>query len=313
MKKYLQSIFILVYMLFSLTGCSPIGEKTSSLIVIYGATAFMAFLMLIGYCCLIQKKDVWFLLLFSAVFIVNTGYLALAVSQTVEEALLANRISYLGSVFLPLSMLMIITKVCKIQIPRWAISILLIVSVIMFFIAASPGYLDIYYKSVSLTRTNGVTVLQKVYGPWHSFYLYYLITYFSSMIASTFYAIIRKKAFNSMQAVFLASATFVNIGVWLCEQLVYIDFEFLSISYIISELFLLLVIFMLQENRVLTPTVPTISDSGKESSLPATPDKDMTAKGNYLISQLPTLTPTEQIIYNYYLDGKTTKEILEDD
>ena len=30
----------------------------------------------------------------------------------------------------------------------------------------------------------------------------------------------------------------------------------------------------------------------------------------FLLSQLPRLTPTERIIYDYYLEGKSTKEIM---
>ena len=54
-----------------------------------------------------KKREPWFLVLFSSIFIVNAGYFWISVSRTLSEALLANRISYLGSVFLPLSMLMI--------------------------------------------------------------------------------------------------------------------------------------------------------------------------------------------------------------
>jgi hypothetical protein len=37
--------------------------------------------------------------------------------------------------------------------------------VIVFFIAASPGITDIYYREVSLEVINGVSMLRKVYGP----------------------------------------------------------------------------------------------------------------------------------------------------
>ena len=40
--------------------------------------------------------------------------------------------------------------------------------------------------------------------------------------------------------IFLCTAVFINMGVWLLEQIVRIDFELLSVSYIVSELFLLL-------------------------------------------------------------------------
>ena len=44
-------------------------------------------------------------------------------------------------------------------------------------------------------------------------------------------------------------AVFANICVWLTEQLVKFDFEFLSISYIITEIFLLGVYLLIQNQE----------------------------------------------------------------
>ena len=314
MKRNLGSILLMICMLFSFTGCGQIGDKTANMGIIYGDTTFFSLLLIIVYCGQIRKKDAWFLLLFSSVFIVNLGYLSLALSGTLEEALLANRIDYLGSVFLPLSMLFIILNVCKLNYSRWFAGFLLCISTIVFIIAASPGYSEIYYKSVTLSTVNGITVLNKVYGPWHSIYLYYLIAYFSAMIGFIFYAIVKKKISNSLHAVILLSATFVNIAVWFAEQLVHIDFEFLSVSYIITEIFLLLLTLLMQETSftqpvpvVVKPEVPVESD---DSVILEAPDQEMLEKGQYLVAQLPTLTPTEKMIYDYYLEGRAAKEIL---
>ena len=48
-------------------------------------------------------------------------------------------------------------------------------------------------------------------------------------------------------AAILCSAVSVNIGVWLPEQLVHTDFGLLSISYPVSEIFLIFLYLMLQE------------------------------------------------------------------
>ena len=164
---------LLALMMFS--GCSGIGEKALSLSVVYGATTVLALLLLIIYCSLVTVRESWFLLLFSSVFVVNGGYLTLSLSTSLSEALLANRIAYLGSVFLPLAMLMIIINACNMKPSRLAVGALSVFSFFTFLIAASPGYSDIYYKSVSIAEINGITVLEKVYGPWHKLYLFYLL------------------------------------------------------------------------------------------------------------------------------------------
>ena len=148
MKKIYSLYGLMLFMILCLTSCNKIGAKSTNMSVIYVATAIFSLLLLVGYCCLIEKKELWFYVLFSSVFIVNIGYLSLAISKNLEEALLANRISYLGSVFLPLSMLMIIMNTCKITCKKIFSGILLSISIIVFLIAASPGYLNIYYKDV---------------------------------------------------------------------------------------------------------------------------------------------------------------------
>ena len=155
-QKSLALLFL--PLLFLLTSCGPIGDKSASMLVIYGVTAISSLLLLIAYCCLVQKKNLWYLLLYTSVFVTNIGYYALGSSQTLGEALLANRISYLGSVFLPLSMLMIIMGLTKFRISRGFTAVLLGISAIVFMIASSPPYLDIYYSQVSLETINGVSV-----------------------------------------------------------------------------------------------------------------------------------------------------------
>ena len=295
-----------------LSGCAPIGNKTASMSLIYTVTTFLAFLLLVGYFFTIKKKETWFYVLFTSVLVVNVGYLLLAVSSTLDMALWANRIAYLGSVFLPLSMLKTIQQISKLKFHKFVNITLITISAVVFFIAASPGWLDIYYKSVSLETIGGVSVLNKEYGPWHSIYLFYLLGYFTMMIATTIHAITKKKIESVSHAIIIIVAVFVNILVWLFEQLVKIDFEILSISYIITELFLLSVYLMIENQEKLIaalkaqtvlPPKTAISELKKDS-------KEFADHCKFIVDQLPKLTPTERSIYECYLDGKSTKEVL---
>lgn len=331
--KNIYATFSLLPLLF-LSGCGAIGAKSMSVSVVYVTTTVLSLLLLIGYCSLVKKKDPWFTPLFASVFIVNAGYFSLSISKTLEEALLANRIAYLGSALLPLAMLMIIKNSCNIRFPKALTTLLITTSILVFLIAASPGYLDIYYKAVTLETANGVSVLNKEYGSWHCVYLFYLLSYFGAMIATIIYSIAKRKVNTAIQAVVLIIAVFINISVWFLEQIVKIDFEFLSVSYIISELFLLAHYLLIQENewflledKKTAQTAQTdtqISNANIEAySEPESHPKqttkdeehlppDLVHKCEYLTSQLPTLTATEKTIYKLHLERKSTKEILEE-
>ena len=84
---------------------------------VYCSAALLSLLLLIGCLTIIRKNRKWFVVLFSSVFVVNTGYSILAFSCDLQMALMANRIAYLGSVFLPLSMLIIILNVNGVNAP----------------------------------------------------------------------------------------------------------------------------------------------------------------------------------------------------
>lgn len=328
MKKSYFSIASVLLLLFSLCGCNTIGAKATSMSIIYAVTTVLSLLLLIGYCSLLKKKDTWFITLFASVCIVNAGYFSLSISSTLEEALLANRISYLGSVVLPLAMLMIIKDACNIKYYKAFIGCLIAVSIAVFIIAASPGYLDIYYKTVTLETVNGVSVLNKEYGSWHCVYLFYLLGYFATMIATITYAVIRRKINTGIKAIILAIAVLVNIGVWLLEQLVKIDFEFLSVSYIVSELFLISIYLLEQENEflrsnteqkeIVTETnvfidIPINKSLNTEANIieeKSSDDAILSEQCKYFVEQLSTLTATEKNIYNMHVACKSTKEIL---
>ena len=225
-------------------------EKTLNISFIYGIDAVLSLLLACGYCAIVRKKEIWLIWLYFSVFIANIGYFALAISKTLEEALLANRLAYLGCVFLPLFMLMTIMKVCKVKCTAVARTLLIAISSLVFLVAASQGYITWYYKEVSLVFVNGMAKLQKVYGPLHNLYYIYLFAYFIAMLGVILYAIYKKKIASYKHAGLLVVVVFLNIAIWLIEQFINWDFEFLSISYIASELLLLFLYGMIQDYEI---------------------------------------------------------------
>ena len=312
MKKLIWGIISLLIIAI-LSGCGGTDEKAATLSAIYLVSAVIALILLIGCIVLVRKNRKWFIFLFSSVLTVNIGYTLLSLSSNLQMALWANRLSYFGSVFLPLSMLMIILSVTSTRYKRWLPQVLLGVAVIVFLIAASPGVLDIYYKEVSFAVVDGTSTLIKVYGPLHPIYLIYLLGYFSAMVAVIVRASIKKTIDTTFHAICIAMAVFVNIAVWLIEQLSDINFEILSFSYIISELFLLGVHLVMKEHQRLKDLI-----AQKDEALLATKTNEKSGNANVVtatmmecfVNGVEMLTPTEREIYNAYIEGLSTKDIM---
>ncbi len=314
MKKLLAGAPLLLSLLLCLSGCSVVGAKSASLTWIYGAAAVLSCLMMTAYLLFFKKKSPWFVVMFVAIVVVNVGYFGLATSSSLGMALWANRISYLGQVVLPLSMLMIILNVTATPYKKWLPYCLLGLSAAVLFVAASPGWLDIYYKEVSFLEVNGVGTLVKVYGPLHPLYLFFLVGYFGAMVSVIIRAFVKKTVDSTAHAVIIAISVFVNIGVWFVEQMVSIDFEMLSISYIISELFLLGVHVVMNEQRRLVDEVKKRLEAEFAQSTEEKGEESYDTDGETLalfVKGYETLTAKELEIFDSYVKGASTKDIME--
>lgn len=299
-------------------GGGAAAAKTANMSIIYGVTTVLSLLLCAGYCALVRRKNVWALLLYASVVVVNLGYFALSVSRNLGEALLANRISYLGSVFLPLSMLMIILDACCVSYRRWVPGALLFASVAVFLLAASPGYLICYYREVSLTFVHGMAKLDKTYGPLHFVYLIYLLAYFGTMIGTLLASIVKERAASHKHAALLLTIVFLNIAIWFIEQLISSDFEFLSVSYMVSELFLLMLYGMMQDYGIspgftrsrIAPAPPPDASSPQEVPTGLTQERIAQIMSGW--PAVSMLTAREVDVLRALLENKKRREIAED-
>lgn len=130
---------------------------------------------------------------------------------------------------------------------KWLPRILIVINIVMLFIASSGGWLPVYYKNVSFEIINGVGTLVKDYGPLHIFYKVFLFAYFSAMIAIIIYTAVKKTVVSTKHSVFLAIVVIGNIAIWLIENTIKAGFEFMSVSYIVTEGLILFLYGILQD------------------------------------------------------------------
>jgi len=307
-KKLWIAISLCFSFLPCLTACTAQG-KTSSLLFLY-VGAFVLSLVLLLACFLLVKKDrLLFRLLFSAVALVDLGYLLLALARDLPFALFANRVAYLGSAFLPLFMLLILLRVTGSRIPKALGWTLLGISALIFLMAAGQDLFGLYYRSVSFSVESGVGTLQKDYGPLHVVYPVFLVLYFSAMIAVVFRAIFKKRAASPARGVILVLAVFVNLIMYFAEQLIDLPFEMLSVSYLISESFLLCLHLVMNEMQRLRTAVSSAGE-GKEQLLESPLEGVDGEKLSAFLAGIATLTATEKAIYEAYVSRATTKEVM---
>lgn len=282
---------------------------------IYGAIFLLSLVLLPLYFLFVRKKqsEPWLLFLFVCVAIVNLGYTLIAFSETVEFALFANKITYLGQVSVPMCMFMIISKLCGYKYNKWVQYILIGAATLMFAIICTTGYLDWYYTSATIEKVAGATVLRKEYGVLHPTNLAYVISYFIAMIAVLCVSLKKRKVASQKQAGIMLAIVVGNIGLWCIQKIIPWEFELLSAIYPISAFAFLCVWLMLQD-YIHKRDIPTYTAAEKEKLAVQITTMTMEAKLGKVLSFVKADTPLsirEREILEMVIAGKKRKEIAD--
>lgn len=283
---------------------------------IYGGIFLMSLILLPLYFLLVRKKqnEPWLFLLCLCVSVVNLGYTLVAFSQTVDFALLANKITYLGQLMMPLCMFMIISKLCGYFYQKWVIGILIGIAAIMFGIICTTGYLDWYYTDASIEFVKGATVLHKEYGDLHPTNLIYVITYFAAMIAALCVSIKQRKCASQKHACIMLAIVLGNIAIWCVQKVIPWNFELLSIIYLMSALAFLCVCYMLQDyvHKRDIPQYTRKEQAQLGVGITAMPMEVKLGKVLSFVKEGEPLTVREREILELILQNKKRKEIADD-
>ena len=270
--------------------------------------------LLIAYSVIVKTKEFWLTMLHVCVSVVNLGYLIMSLANTVEFAVFGNDVAYLGSVFLSMCMFLTIVRLCGFEIKKSHVITCVSLGAVMFAVIASSPMLPLYYKSVDIEMIGGAAKLVKEYGVLHPVYLFYLLGYFASMIGTIIHSVRKKKIGKPKLAGFIAAIVCGNLVIWLFEKMVRWEYEFLSVTYIISEFLLLSVYWMLQD-YVHKNDIPKHVTHGEKVSVIFMDSRERAEKIKQIIASLPegaTLTARQVDILEGILEGKSRKEMAAD-
>ena len=269
--------------------------------------------LLIAYLLMVKDKEFWLTMLYISIAVVNLGYLLISLANTVGFALFANDVAYLGSVFLSAFMFLTIVRLCGFEIKKAHVITCVSLGVLMFAIVASSPMLPLYYKSVNIEMIDGAAKLVKEYGVLHPLYMVYLLGYFAAMIGTIAHSVRKKKMAKPRLAGFIAAVVFSNLLMWLFEKLVNWEYEFLSVTYIASELLLLLVYWMMQD-YVYKGDIPSFSTAESEQlgiDIATMPMDVKIGKVLLCLKNGETLAPREREVLELILQYKKRREIAE--
>ncbi len=172
------------------------GEGGKEVITAYYDGLFILSLVLTVVYVLMWHKhfDIHISLVFVLVPFTTLGNALLSKASTMEVALTANKLTYVGGCFLPLNMLLIIFSLCHIKINRWLRSGMLVASMLVFLSSLTMDSGSLFYTGVSFEKENGVSMLlNKQYGVMHDVFYGMVVLYFLTSMGAMAYSFFRKK------------------------------------------------------------------------------------------------------------------------
>lgn len=164
------------------------------IIAYYDAVLILSVCLVFLYILLWHKhNDVHITLLYFIVPVANFGYMLMPRAATLEEALNGLLLTYIGGTYLPLFVLFIVLNLCKVRIHRVLRVLMFAVSTALLLSTLTIGKLPIYYKSVSMVKKDGVSVLIKEYGPLHTVFIGLVALYLALSVGVILYSYFKKK------------------------------------------------------------------------------------------------------------------------
>lgn len=189
-------------------------------------------------------------LLFFCVFISCLGHLLLALSTNLDQAILSNKMIYVGSMFLPLFTFDASISICKIRLPRWCYDLLAIIVFAVFVMSQTVGFNGLYYKTIEFTTTYGVGNFIAEYGIGHDIFNCLMVGFVLINLSLIVYAFIKRRnvSFNSLIA--LSSMEVVSILSFFVSRFVESDTMVMPAVYVFDQCALLYICFWVKRYDV---------------------------------------------------------------
>ena len=186
-----------------------------------------------------KKINYYFTVLGLLMTVSCSGYLALALSSSLSEAVLAYKIGYLGGCFIPPVIFSLICMICHYKLPILFRNLLYSYSFFVYALIITIGFKQIYYTDISLSKFDNATILTYEYGWGHTFFYVILYGYILLQIAFLVYALYKNHSVSHKNLYILIALVIINIFLFLGSRLLDIPFEIMPLMYVLDGWILL--------------------------------------------------------------------------
>ncbi len=207
--------------------------------------------------------DVHFTLMFIFIPISNLGFLLLSIATTLEGAVVSNDILYLGACFLMLFIMMCILDRCDMKLPKVLRVSFFSITFLIYGSVLSAGWMPYFYKSLSITKVDGATLLVKEYGFMHTMFYVMVGVYFAISIWALFYSLVKKNEVSNKTIGMMAIPEGIAIFTYIIQIFFPLKFNLLPACYCLAQGFFLLIVRKICMYDVSETHIDSVNESGE--------------------------------------------------
>ena len=229
----------------------------------YESTFAIALALMIVYLFSYHKHfDMRITLIFVLVPVINLGYGMLAHAQTLEAALTANKLTYLGGCYLQLILMLAVFSLCHIKLNRWIRVALLAISTLVYLSALSIGNSTIFYENITFEVVDGAPIFTKEYGVMHTAFIAIVVGYFVASIAAIAYSYFRDNQVSRKNIYLLLLTEVVGMACFFGGRVFFPGIELLPAAYDFALVVYLIIIYRINLYDVTDIAIDSIVQTG---------------------------------------------------
>lgn len=187
-----------------------------------------------------QKNNYIFYTFFS-IIIANFGHMLLGFSESLEGAILANKVNYLGASFLPLFMFFALMQICRFKIFFVVRAFLVTLSFFVLFLSFTVGYSPVYYTSIEYVVQSGVGNYVATYGWGHTVFNVMMFGYVFADILIIVFAILKRKNVSYKNIVAMTLTEAISISSFLIARRMENDMLVMPFVYVCDQILILFI------------------------------------------------------------------------
>ena len=210
--------------------------------ITYVVLFFLSLLELVIYYEVTSNKiNKNYLLLYLMTIISNFGYGMCVYTESLEAAMCGNLLSYIGSIFTILFMLVIVVEMCN---KRFFLPLrvgLLIYALVMSILVATTTHTNLFFADSYIIKERGLTIIRYKIGPAMYFYMAYLGIINLSAIIIVIHSIFTKKKVSRRTLQILLCMLVTGTLFYIIPVSLHSTINFMPFIYVFMETFFIYV------------------------------------------------------------------------